>query len=353
MLDYIGIKCPVCGVPFQAEDDIVVCPECGAPYHRVCFEKEGACKFTEELHKEGKSWMPPAPEKSSDPRAEIKDQECPACGLLNSHSALFCNRCGASLSGEPQTHRNDAQSIPHEQGKTPPPFYSAPFSPSPGAFGGMPYSTDPMGGVSPTEFLETDVTFGDVSKLVKQNTAYYMPVFRYMRQRKRNKFNFCAFLFSGAWMLYRKQYKYGIILTALIFALYIGYLCLYLFLAVPTLLELANQLGIELTALQSPTSQQMASIMAYIADHPSLYFQIASPFLCLIGMLAVMIFTGVRGNKMYMKHCIRTVQNVKSTAGRTGEAAGAMLAEKGGVNVPVAVCLFICYLIVVNIPLLL
>ncbi len=352
MLDYTGLKCPVCGAPFRDEDDIVVCPECGAPYHRACFEQKGACIYTETLHKEGKSWEPPAAPKAVDPRAEIKDQECPACGLLNSHSALFCNRCGASLSGEPQVHRNGPQSAPHGQGQTPPPFYNAPFPPAPGGLGGMPYVTDPMGGVSPTELLETDVTFGDVSKLVKQNTAYYMPVFRYMKERRKNKFNFCAFLFSGAWLLYRKQYKYGILVTALIFALYVGYLCLYLFLSAPTFLDFAGQLGIDLAAAQGITSQQMANLVAQLADHPELYLRVASPMICLFGMLIVMIFTGVRGNKMYMKHCVRTVQSVKSAAGRTGESESAMLTEKGGVNVPVAVCLFVCYLIVVNIPLL-
>ena len=49
-----------------------------------------------------------------------------------------------------------------------------------------------------------------------------MPVFRYMKQTGKNKFNFSAFLFSGAWMLYRKQYKYGAIVTAIMFALFIA-----------------------------------------------------------------------------------------------------------------------------------
>ena len=30
----------------------------------------------------------------------------------------------------------------------------------------------------------------------------------------RNRFNFSAFLFSGGWMLYRKQYKIGSVITA-------------------------------------------------------------------------------------------------------------------------------------------
>ena len=68
MLDYTGVKCPVCGVPFQPEDDIVVCPECGAPYHRACYQKEGKCVF-DDLHAQGKEWQPPEPPKAPDPAA--------------------------------------------------------------------------------------------------------------------------------------------------------------------------------------------------------------------------------------------------------------------------------------------
>ena len=74
MLDYTGVKCPVCGVPFQPEDDIVVCPECGAPYHRACYQKRASvCSATSTPRgRNGSRGAPKAP----DPAAEIKDQEC-------------------------------------------------------------------------------------------------------------------------------------------------------------------------------------------------------------------------------------------------------------------------------------
>ena len=106
-MKYTGIPCAACNKPFEDGDDIVVCPECGAPYHRACYQEKGACIF-DDLHKEGKEWKPPAPPQAPDPRAEIKDQECPVCGTLNGHSALFCNRCGASLTGEPRQYNNTA-----------------------------------------------------------------------------------------------------------------------------------------------------------------------------------------------------------------------------------------------------
>ena len=243
-MDYTGIKCPVCGVPFRSGDDIVVCPECGAPYHRACYQEKGQCIF-EELHKAGKAWEPPAPPKAPDPSAEIKDRECPVCGTLNAHSALFCSVCGASLTGEPQQYNNTNPgrgqgAAPYGQAYqnqgTPPPFTG---------YGGTvpPFSFDPMGGVSPAEVLDTGVTFGDASKLVKQNTAYYMPVFRHIKHTGKNKFNFTAFLFSGPWMLFRKQYKYGTLVTVLMFALYTAFQCSLYLGAYPVLVDLMGQIG--------------------------------------------------------------------------------------------------------------
>lgn len=343
MLDYTGVKCPVCQVPFLSDDDIVVCPECGAPYHRACYEKEHKCIFEEELHKNGKDWEPPAPPVAPDPTVEIKDQECPVCGTLNGHSALFCNRCGASLVGEPQRYHNSPEP---PAGQIPPTYI-----PGPG-FGGA-FAFDPMGGVSPTEMLAENVSFGDVSKVVKQSTGYYMPVFRMMKERKRNKFSLSAFLFSGPWMLYRKQYKWGAIITALMFSLYTAYLFVSLYIASPALLDVMNKAGMDITQGFSPTSDQMIAITNILANEPGTYFQIALPLICLVCMLIVMIIVGIRGNKMYMKHCIKVVQEAKLTEAKSHESADAIMGTKGGVNVPIAICLLVSYMLISNIPMIL
>ena len=347
MLNHTGIKCPVCGKPFGEDDDIVVCPQCGAPYHRACYQQEGKCIF-DSLHQAGKEWEPPAPPKPVEPSAEIKDQECPACGTLNAHSALYCNRCGAAL-------KEGAPPRPpvHTAADVPPPFYNAgPVQRN--AFGGVvpPFSFDPMGGVSPAEVLDEGVSFGDASKLVRQNTAYYMPVFRYIKQTGRNKFNFSAFLFSGGWLLYRKQYKAGAIVTGLMLAIYLCYLFVTLFVASPVLLGLMEQVGMDVTQGFSPTNEQMLAMTTLLAGDPMKYLQISLPLICLLCMLVVMIVVGVRGNRMYMRHCVRTVQRLK--AADMDHDPVITLEEKGGVNTSIAVCVFVCYFILVNIvPLLL
>ncbi|MCI9256380.1 RING finger protein [Acutalibacter sp.] len=356
MIDFTGIKCPVCGVPFKEDDDIVVCPQCGAPYHRDCYAQKGQCVFPE-LHQAGKEWAPPPPPKPP-VSAEVKDRECPACGCLNAHSAMFCNRCGAALTEGSQPGQ---QAQPHTQ---PPPYTpygassrgpypgQAPYS-SRGQYpGAMPFAFDPMGGVNPADTLDSGVSYGDASKLVKQNTAYYMPVFRYMKQTGRNKFSFSAFLFSGAWMLYRKQYKQGAVITGLMLVIYLLYLSSSIFVATPALMSLMEQAGMDVTRGFAPTSEQMIVISQLLTENPALYLKICLPMLCLLLLLALMLFTGIRGNKMYMNHCIRTVRQVK--AANLADYPNMTLDAKGGVNTSVAVCMFVCYFLLVNVvPLLL
>ncbi len=355
MINFTGIKCPVCGKAFTDEDDIVVCPACGAPYHRECYQEKGQCIF-DDLHEKGKEWAPPPPPKPP-VTAEVKDTECLFCGGLNARSAKLCAHCGAPLPimGEREV-------------KSPPPFagtgpaagrQQAPGQQAYGTgapqgryYGQVPFVFDPMGGVSPADTLDMGVSYGDASKLVRQNTSYYMPTFRYMKQTGRNKFNFSAFLFSGAWMLYRKQYKYGIVVTALMFLLYLLYLASSIFVATPALLEVMKQAGIDVSAGLSLTNEQILVISQFIAQEPSLYLELCLPMICLLLMLALMIFIGVRGNKMYMRHCIVTVRRVKSAD--LAAEPNMTLDQKGGVNTSVAVCMFVCYFLLVNVvPLLL
>lgn len=340
MQDYEGIKCPVCEIAFQRDDDIVVCPHCGAPYHRHCYQEQGHCIYEAE-HGSGKAWQAPKPPVAPDLNAEIKDQECPVCGVLNAHSALFCNRCGSSLSGQPDAFRNRPQQNPDAQRPNTPQFHPGvqPF----GSFG-MPVLFDPMGGVSPTEQLDENVSFGDVSKLVKQNTAYYMPVFRYMKSTRKNKFSFTAFLFTGPWMLYRKQYKIGSIITFLMFLLY-GTASLSLQLIFrPLYSQALKDLGIDLATAANLTASQNAQVMETLRSNPWSFL----PFLCLGGMLIVMIIIGFTGNKLYMKHCVRTIQKIKQTQG--GGDVSAAIETKGGVNLSIAITMLVCYMILTNVP---
>ena len=321
MLDYKGIHCPVCGRAFADGDDIVVCPQCGAPYHRECYRQVGECIF-QDLHQKGEDWAPPAPAAAALPReepsAEIKDRECPICGTLNAHSATFCNRCGASLLG-----RSGDIDDPDGEETPPQPFGGMPGMP------GMPFAFgDPMGGVSPAETLDEGVTYGDASKLVRVNTAYYMPVFKRIKTQQRSKFNFSAFLFSGGWFLYRKQYKLGAVITGIMLALYAAFLCLYLLVAVPAMKEVAGQEGIDLMNSQGLTTQETLVLSQALAEDGTLMAKISGFLVIPPVMLAVMLFCGFKANKFYLDHCVKTVRDARAG----GEDLSQVWTEKGGVN---------------------
>lgn len=337
MADYKGIKCPVCDIPFKDGDDIVVCPICGAPSHRHCYEEIGHCIFEDE-HENGKAWEAPKPPKP-EPTAEIKDKECPVCGTLNAHSASFCNRCNAPLIDETKTYNNSGYTPPHGQV---PPNYSS--------FGGgmSGFTFDPMGGVNPAESLDDNVTFGDVSKLVKNNTNYYMPVFRNKAKLGRGKFNFTAFLFSGPWMLVRKQYRLGIFMTVIMFTLLIlQNICTY-WLSYPTITEALAVAGINTTTTTLTMTEISRAIAEVVMKDSLMMLKVFSPYIVWAVMLVFMIVCGVNGNKWYMNHCIKTIKAIKSTEGPN--ETGAMIEAKGGVNIGIGLCMFVSYAIISMMP---
>lgn len=341
MLDYTGVKCPVCEKPFGEDDDVVVCPVCGAPYHRHCYEQKGSCIF-EDLHAEGKEWKPPAqpapePGGAAEASARVKDVECWKCGTLNDRSARYCSRCGAMLPHGARPDGEPAQNHAKTYGGTYPGGAAGGF---PGPFSPLPITFDPMGGVNPTTPMGVGVTYGEASKVVRVRTDYYMPVFRYIQHTGRNKFNFSAFLFSGAWLLYRKQYKSGVIVSALMVLLQIAYQCALWLLADPTLNLLAAQAGIDLAG-GAATNQQILALSNLAAQDLGIYLKIMSPVLVLLAMLAVMVVIGVRGNKMYLRHCVGAVQEVKA-AGTDGDPAMTYSA-KGGINAMAALCVGLCF----------
>ncbi|HIS50644.1 MAG TPA: hypothetical protein IAA80_09100 [Candidatus Gallacutalibacter pullistercoris] len=362
MSDYTGIKCPVCGKPFQTGDDIVVCPQCGAPYHRDCYQNEGKCIF-DDLHEQGKNWEPPTAPTHPDVSAEIKDQECPNCGKLNAHSALFCDQCGSSLSGSPAQHNNrkttqnntqNPYAQPPQNGNSPFPNNSnGPFpgnSPFPGGgMGGapMPFALDPMGGVAPQELID-DIPAEEIAKLVQTNTAYYLPTFRNIKTYKRGRFNFCAFLFSGGWMLYRKQYKFGAIITALMFALFITYTYINAVWTAPLIQQLFTEIGADPNTV-ALTSQQANMILDLLWQNPHDLFIFLLPTAILGIMLIVMLFTGLRGNHMYMNHCLKTIHKLR-TQNLPAAEYHVQLQTHGNVNVPITICLLVCYMIVTWLP---
>ena len=166
-MEFKGLKCPVCDIPFKDGDDIVVCPECGAPHHRECWEEENRCAFADK-HGDDFDY-----ERDTDNKSDIT--VCPNCGGENARNAFYCSKCGTPLNTS--SGQTDYQ---YQNQNNTNPFASA---------------FDPMAGVSPEEDMG-GVTAGELAKYVSNNTPYFMNVFNKIKTFGRSRFSFCAFAFS-------------------------------------------------------------------------------------------------------------------------------------------------------------
>lgn len=336
MSKYKGIPCPVCNKEFTDNDDIVVCPDCGAPYHRSCYNEKGACIF-DNLHAEHKDWQ--MPKIKTEAEYEIKDVECPRCGTLNSHSAVFCNRCGLPLGTSTDTNHNpyrNFNNLPNDSvGGT-------------GSIGGMYRMFDPMGGVNPTEAMADDITYGEVSKIVQQNTIYYIPTFKRTREMNSSRFNFAAFLFTGGWMLYRKMYKQGIIATVIWLVLYLSRALVSLLFVAPKFRNITNSLSS--ASYSTELTERLTALMQTDEKFFLASMAVTALTICII---VFMIICGAKANKMYMKHCESTIREIRNQA-KDGDGIDRSIYEdaitlKGGTNTILAVILMIGYLVLSSI----
>ncbi|MFI3206340.1 MAG: RING finger protein [Clostridia bacterium] len=338
MFDYTGIKCPVCDKAFEDGDDVVVCPKCGAPYHRDCYNEKGECVF-DDLHAKGEKWKAEPSAEKEKFVYEIKDKECPSCGVLNSSSASYCSSCGAMISQNHTQQSARPNMNNHVQGAQPQvnPIYGTGFTQ---------FAFDPLGGVDPKEEISKNVTAGELSKVIQQNSRYYLPVFKKIKDQNKSKFNFHAFLFSGPWLLYRKQYKSGILATILLFSLYLGQTFVSWFISGPRFADILAELGIDYTS-ELFTNEQIELISRIMS--PTDIFIIMLPTLMMMCMFLLMLIVGFNGNRMYFKHCVKTIENTKSTSANN-EDYNTHIMEKGGVNTSVTLCTVICYILITYLP---
>lgn len=361
-MKYTGIKCPVCGIPFREDDDIVVCPDCGAPYHRHCYEKEGKCLFSD-MHSTGKHWAPPA-EDAAAPQSHGDEVICPTCGHGNPPDALFCSRCGASLhSGNPypEQRKDTEQGNPYTNTNSSPGYqnpyqnlgYQNPGGPSaPDSQNGSPFQNTPNP-FSPItlrsdEPLEDNVTAGDIANFVQNNASYFLSVFFHKKQTNRGHFSFSAFLFSGGWMLYRKMYRVGAIVTAWMVALFILNTFVSLNFSTPLLLQLYEQAGVSTSIYPSYEDLMKVTELVYLLD-PGRIILLFTPLITLFVQGIIMLYCGFSGNRLYYHHCVESIRRLKAEYTIPAEYDKA-LQENGGINVSLALCLLICYSIIIYLP---
>lgn len=328
MISYKGYACPVCGKAFEENDDIVVCPECGAPHHRRCWEKEGRCGLSTS-HSSDFSWnkvrgnysvyLPP-----DNGFASGRTKVCPKCNCKNDEKEPFCRNCGFSFFGY------DNENYKYEEAR------QKPVSES---------KLDPLNGIGASSLMN-GVPAGDVAKFIGPNTAYYLPVFqRIARTGKARRFNFAAFLFTGPWMLYRKQYKRGAIFLAIVLLLEAVSLFVTYRFSAPISEQILSQAGIDSTNLFSLTAQQQMAMMNGFWD---LSVGQLILFFLPMGMRAVLLafslWVGWCANRWYYQFCISRVKEINKNAAST-EEFNDELVRRGRINLPLTLCLLVCYFI--------
>lgn len=335
-MEFDKYKCPVCNEQFKAGDDVVVCPECGTPHHRECYENTEHC-FYEDKHCEDFSFEELIDDNSDDETTDSKII-CPKCKTENPKATFYCNKCGYPLN---ERDRNTKSNTAHDQqfNQNIPPF----------GFGGqmgMGIPFDPMAGVGSDELIAEDVTAGEMSKFVGKSTPYYIMIFNKIKKFGSSKFNFSAFLFSGAYFLYRKMIFIGILVSLLVVGLTVG----------ATFIQLSPEYQMILSEIlnlqDSYASIYNFSLNSYFSTEELLLFY--APYVLSLFRGIIMIICGAVANRTYYKHCCKKIKNIKDKFKNTENSnISKELETNGGVNFVLAVCCAITYLIITYIPIFL
>lgn len=347
-MDFTGKKCPICSKEFTTEDDVVVCPKCGAPYHRDCYEQEGRCIFLD-LHRSKEAWKDENNDAPPEQETDIKQKKCKFCGHMNDENAVTCEQCGRYFIEYPYQNMNN------ENGDNENPDFDG----FPG-FGGMPIKIDLMAGVKPDEDFD-GVSGEELSKYVKNNTIYYMGIFKRIKNTGKSRFNFAAFIFGGGWMLYRKQYVSGGIITAIMAVISIAITYTTYFVSAGVLNIVADNLN-----QLYPRGYNIIDFFNAIGQLPLEQGLIAIlPYALSTMNFILMIIIGFTANRNYYKFAMKNIKKIKEQqtpeiVGQPSENEGATvsnkktlnekLMEKGGTNSGLAVCLLVCDMLLQFLP---
>lgn len=334
-MDYYNFHCPVCEKPFDKDSDIVVCPECGAPHHRECYELEMKCHFADK-HNDSFDFKAEVNTADAEKPQEEEVARCPFCNAENIKGSKFCNQCGSPLDivgyDRHQEETAGEKANTNENGGATPPYTSFAF--------------DPMGGLKADDEIAQGVTVGECAKFVKNNTPFYSRLFHQIHKTGRSRFSFVGFFFSGGWMLYRKMYKWGAIVTGFLAVFLISQLYITTFYSdlITTLTEIAQSSSVFYQTEAPMTMEQFIKGL----DNEDL-IAIFVYYISGTGQFILRLICGLFGNKWYRQHCINKITKIKTEAD-SKESADAQLQTKGGVNNGIAISLIISYFVLSFIP---
>lgn len=291
MFSYDGQICPVCGLPFDKDSDIVVCPDCGTPHHRRCWDELGHCA-NRDKHRQGFEWKPVIKEP---PRGTIP---CPNCGAFVPQDSKFCENCGKPLPrSQPQSQTNES---PWRQSGTYTVYrggvYANPENDE--------FAQRAINRVEQALAGEIDgVPVRDMAVYIGPNSQYYIYKFRRMDQNRGYKpFVFSAFLFSPLWYMYRKMWKVARLSAIFNFIMNIPYL-----------IVMANSMG--LIASSSPL---MFAGIESVAN------------VCSLIVMLVGVYLGFKAVPLYRKSVTTKLKELKARSGGDSNAYVQMVLSQAG-----------------------
>lgn len=317
-MEFTQYTCPVCDKRFEKGDDVVVCPECGAPHHRACYEQTNSCFYTDK-HAPGFNFEHPDGDSEASAEESVPTTICPQCGKENEKTAFFCGGCGFPLHAEDRQQQGNTAWQNRQQNPQGMPFGF-------GAAGAAAF--DPLAGMNSEEEIAEQVKVGEMAKYIGKNTPYYLMVFQRIQKFGSGRFSFSAFLLSGAYFIYRKMYVPGIILTLLMIGITVG----------STALMLSNPWMVSMGY-----SDLLANFNSGEFGAGELGILAASAGMNVL-RIGIMLFSGFLANKIYFKHCIKHIQQIKSEH-HDGDLNKA-LETQGGVNLPMAISMFAAYAVI-------
>ena len=221
MVNYAGKICPFCRSEFNEDDDVVVCSVCDMPHHKDCWVANQGCST---FGCNGTIKYPDSDDGIEPDKPSFTF--CTKCGTRCQSGDLFCHRCGSALVAN--AANRSSFSAPQNFARV-----SYPASPSATVPSntGIPYAGPAQNNVNTTNAQYYSASANnqysyntqpvqqtvssDISMLVGVNTEYYIPKFTVLKNSSNKaNWNWCAFLFTPFWLIYRKLYAYGFPLLA-------------------------------------------------------------------------------------------------------------------------------------------
>lgn len=339
--------CEFCHAILFDDDDIVYCPICGAPHHRECYNQLGHCA-REQYHGSEPSDKPDdsqadgnindgaaasdnqyansstdssggSPDRDGHAPNDIpRDREghvCPVCGKISTSDTIFCPYCGTPF-GQNRQQGSNPYASPYGNPYT----NRQPNSP----FGFNAAPIDPYGGVDPNSSID-GVPVSEMTSFVRVNTNRYIPVFSSLAQKKKKTgWNWASFIFSYAWLFYRKCYREGLVAIMFTIISYIMAAPAYI-----TYYNFFNENYSDLVRITSLSQSEVTKLYEGLIDKmtPLCWILLAA---AIVLNIAIRVFVGLRGDWLYLNRAKIKIGQIKD-ADQIDDKLSAIIVS-GGVN---------------------